>query len=213
MSSILIVDDEPLILYGLAKVLRVSCSEVTTAGGAKSALREIDTHRFDLCLIDIHLPDGSGIDIARRIRESSPTTKVIIMSGREPDDQARAFIDRHSLAVLTKPFDLAPVKALVLQALAAAGPATEKRRSRRTPFLAGDDCAISVIDPLVSPQWTSVQADIIDISDGGIGMAASRRLDCGCILRLSGIGHAAGVVRWVICHDTGSACRYGVQFI
>ncbi len=105
-KNILIVDDENLILWGLSRSLQNCCDfsvEIKCVGSCQHALSEIHTRFYDLCFLDIRLPDGSGLDAMKRIREISPDTRIVIITAtmidggieREIKENAYAFSTTH----------------------------------------------------------------------------------------------------------------------
>ena len=83
---ILIADDHPLIRLAIRRDLELGglevCAEAGTgAEAAEAALRE----RPDLCLLDIRMPEGGGLDAAAAIRRSVPTAKVVLITAA-PDE-------------------------------------------------------------------------------------------------------------------------------
>lgn len=119
-KRILIVDDESLILLVLSKLLAAEGTEITTVTNGKDALREIAAHHYDLCLLDVYLPDLNGVDIMQRIKDISPHTKVAIMSGSYLDHSVRRVIKENAFCFISKPFELSEVKAMAGRALEAA---------------------------------------------------------------------------------------------
>ena len=83
MAKILIVDDQPSIRELLSHILK-KVSTVVTSHSLEDALTTLSVHKFDLVISDLRLDrsDGrEGLELLRHIREASPETKVIIMSG------------------------------------------------------------------------------------------------------------------------------------
>ena len=81
--KLLIVDDHDVVRVGFRQILSES-GRFLVAGEANSAAQAFDHLRkesFDIVLLDISLPDGSGVDVLRKIRERYPDTKVLILSG------------------------------------------------------------------------------------------------------------------------------------
>lgn len=224
MKSILIVDDESLILYGLAKSLHDGSTAVATAASGEAALHEVSSHPYDLCFLDIHLPDANGVDVMKRIKEISPRTKVAIMTGRQLDDDTKKEIEKNAYCFIAKPFDLSQVKVIARkafedingrgmpEALHKGPPPGEKRQFERNSCSKMKDCSITILD-LENPSRITLPADIIDISEGGIGIQARYPLEPGRVLRFNGIAHHAGIVRWSMRIDSGDTYRLGVQFI
>lgn len=77
---ILLVDDHDLVLQGLKRIVECSLPEikvVCTASTGQEALLLIASQSFDLFLLDMELPDMSGLDIIHRIREKNPKARII----------------------------------------------------------------------------------------------------------------------------------------
>jgi len=69
MAKLLIVDDEPSVCYSLEKRLRSETLEVLTAGTARRGLQMVEEHRPDVVLLDVRLPDQSGLDAFEQMHE------------------------------------------------------------------------------------------------------------------------------------------------
>ncbi len=82
MCKVLIVDDHPLLTEGLAKLIHESnVGQVAgVATSVKQCLRLLADSHFDLVLLDINLPDGSGLDLCRTIHEKYPGTKILAIT-------------------------------------------------------------------------------------------------------------------------------------
>jgi len=80
---IMIVDDHDVVRIGFKQILvQHSRFNVTAeASSAKQALEALRQQQFDIVLLDLSLPDGSGVDILRKIKERYPDTKVLMLSG------------------------------------------------------------------------------------------------------------------------------------
>jgi DNA-binding NarL/FixJ family response regulator len=85
---VLLVDDHPLFLDGVAAAL--SCDPdlavVGTAGDRASALAQAEALEPDVVLMDLNLPDGSGVDATRELLASRSTTRVLVMTMSNDDD-------------------------------------------------------------------------------------------------------------------------------
>jgi DNA-binding NarL/FixJ family response regulator len=79
---IIVVDDHPLFREGLKSLLARQPDYVVVgeAGNGREALAQVRDLTPDLVIMDISLPDGSGIDFAHGVREASPDTRVVILS-------------------------------------------------------------------------------------------------------------------------------------
>ena len=83
---ILLVDDHDLVLQGLKRIVECSLPEiknVCTASSGQEALLLIASQRFNLFVLDMELPDISGMDIIVRIREKDPQARIIVNTMHE----------------------------------------------------------------------------------------------------------------------------------
>jgi len=111
-GRILVVDDEPVILTFLKKVLGGEGYDVETAGSGKEALGMIKNERYGLILCDIKLPGLSGIEIYDEIGKVAPSLqkRVIFITGDMMAADTRRFLKRTKVPYVTKPFDIAKLK-------------------------------------------------------------------------------------------------------
>jgi DNA-binding NarL/FixJ family response regulator len=83
MTRIIIVDDHSIVRMGIKGALSIKCPDVCVVGEAADGKRFFDlltTTEADLVLLDIMLPDTTGIEIARRLRKDYPELKILIIS-------------------------------------------------------------------------------------------------------------------------------------
>jgi DNA-binding NarL/FixJ family response regulator len=83
MTRILIADDHAVVRAGLRQFLEDSpgIGTLSEAGSAAEVLRQLDGASWDLLLLDINLPDRSGLDVLRLVRDSHPEIRVLVLSG------------------------------------------------------------------------------------------------------------------------------------
>ena len=117
MKRILIVEDETLIRYGMTRALQDDETEVKAVQDGEEAISEAAARFYDLCFLDIFLPDSNGIDIMKKIKDISPETKVIIMSAGVIRDTEQNAIKDCAYLFISKPFDLHQVKSITQKAL------------------------------------------------------------------------------------------------
>src|SRR4030065_170245 len=101
MKKILVADDELLILYALSRALQGAQTEVKTVRTGKDALREIKDHSYDLCILDIYLPDMVGLDLVDILNKTAPATKIIVMTASEVDADMMKTIRENSCSFLS----------------------------------------------------------------------------------------------------------------
>ena len=80
-NLILIVDDEPDMGWALEHLLNSQGFVTRKALSAREALNLLEQHRFACAFLDAKLPDMDGLELARRIREIAPGTRIIMVSG------------------------------------------------------------------------------------------------------------------------------------
>lgn len=110
---VLVVEDDPIALDAhAAYVERVpGFTVVGRAPAGAEALRVLGTVAVDLVLLDVHLPDMSGLDVLRRMRAAGRTTDVIIVTRARDLDVVRAAIAFGATQYLVKPFTGGAVRA------------------------------------------------------------------------------------------------------
>lgn len=113
MTNILLVDDENLILYSLSKTLKHGETDVTAVTNGKDALYEIQRTFYDICFLDVKLPDANGLELMKIFRELSPATSIIIMTAGILTDTQQRSLRSQGCHFFPKPFDLDQVLALV----------------------------------------------------------------------------------------------------
>ena len=121
-GRVLVCDDESQILRALRVVLREADYEVVPASTAAEALDLAAVQRLDAAIIDIVLPDGDGVEVARQIREWSPIPILVLSAIGEEDEKVRA-LQAGADDYVTKPFGPKELVARLEAALRRAAPA------------------------------------------------------------------------------------------
>ena len=102
-QRILVVDDETPIRRYLRAALTAQGFTVYEASDGNEAIQAVLSHRPDMIILDLGLPDMDGIEVTRRLREWSQTP-IIILSVREAENDKIAALDAGADDYLTKPF-------------------------------------------------------------------------------------------------------------
>ncbi len=117
-SSILIVDDETLLLESLKKALSREGYAALTATSGLEALRCFEEHTPDLVLLDVKLPDIDGIQVLQRLRKVDTQTPIVIMTAYSGIKGAVEDIKFGAYDYIAKPFDIDELKFIVARSLA-----------------------------------------------------------------------------------------------
>ena len=115
--KILLVEDEPQLAEVITRSLTREQFTVETAATKAEALRKVADHSYDLILLDIMLPGGSGLDVLRALKDSGRQGNVIIISAKDSLDDKLAGLDLGADDYLTKPFHIAELNARVRSVL------------------------------------------------------------------------------------------------
>jgi two-component system alkaline phosphatase synthesis response regulator PhoP len=101
---LLMVEDDANVASTLSARLRGNGFEVTHAASVRAAREAVVNGRFDVALLDVGLPDGSGFDVAKLLRERSPGTPLLFLTAYgTPDDRIRG-LEMGADDYVTKPF-------------------------------------------------------------------------------------------------------------
>lgn len=112
--SVLIVDDEEAVRRILTEYLADEGYLVYEAQDGPPAIEIVEKHRPNLVLLDLKLMTMSGIDVLKRIKEISPPTVVVMLTGSLDELHARQAIKLGAYDYVTKPIGLEDVKHLIL---------------------------------------------------------------------------------------------------
>jgi len=128
MARVLIVDDEESIRVTLAEFIKEDQYEVHIAGDAKEALRLIEDQPFDVIVTDIILPRMNGVALMKKIRERSPDTQVIMLTGDPTVETATEAVRAGAFDYLTKPVSKNAIRQVVASAATVKLMIDEKRK-------------------------------------------------------------------------------------
>jgi two-component system response regulator AtoC len=140
--AILIVDDELSVQKSLSIILK-NFGSIITASSGDDALKKFGEYKFDLVILDIKLPKISGIEVLKKIKSLDELTTVIMISAFNDTKTAVEAMKLGAYDYITKPFEVAELKALVEKALEK----TDLMRSNL--FLKSEMTRIQAYDELV----------------------------------------------------------------
>ncbi len=117
---VLCVDDEPVILQILRRLLEVQGFEPVTCGDALTAISTFSENPFDVVITDIHMPGMDGLTLMRALLERQPELPVVVVTGQGTVDTAIQALREGATGMLVKPFTGEELLAEVRRALSSA---------------------------------------------------------------------------------------------
>jgi two-component system nitrogen regulation response regulator GlnG len=134
MPTLLVVDDEPNVLYSLEKSLRSDDLTVLTASTGRQGVELVERRRPDAVLLDVRLTDMSGLDAFDRIRRLDPRLPVVLITAFSTTETAIEAMKRGAFEYLLKPVSFRQLRAVIARAL-------EQRRLAAVPAALDGDAA------------------------------------------------------------------------
>jgi response regulator RpfG family c-di-GMP phosphodiesterase len=116
-SRILVVDDEDILVQGLAEFLVDQGTKVDTATDGQGALALLQEHAYDLLVTDIRMPGMSGMALLRHVQENHPGVAVILMTGYASTESAIEALRLGVYDYIEKPFEMLELLQAVVNAL------------------------------------------------------------------------------------------------
>jgi DNA-binding NtrC family response regulator len=141
-ARILAIDDEKNIRHLIKNELTLEGLEVTTAKSGEEGLRLFKEKRFDVVLLDIRLPKMTGIEVLRNLKQKSPHTEVIMITGYGDIQTAVESMKLGARDYITKPFKLSELLAIVNEVAAEDGRYKELRTEHLGYSADGGPCFV-----------------------------------------------------------------------
>lgn len=113
MEQILVVEDDRELNAGLCRALKGEGRTAVSCGSVKEAEEQINCMSASLVLLDVNLPDGSGLELLQRIKARAPALPVILLTANDTDRDIVEGLERGADDYITKPFSLAVLRARV----------------------------------------------------------------------------------------------------
>lgn len=170
----LVIDDEPDICELAQLTLARMDIESHSAGTLAEARKLLTQNRYDLCLCDLRLPDGSGIDLVKAVHEDYPALPVAMITAHGNMESAIQALKAGAFDFVSKPVDLQMLRNLVGQALKLSDKAPTVTPSHALTLL-GNSAAICAIREKVTKLARS-QAPIYISGESGTGKELVARM-------------------------------------
>ena len=113
MKHIFLLEDDETLGRGIAMALAGPEASVTCRPTLAQAREVLAEERFDLLILDINLPDGSGLDLLRQVRSEGDATPVILLTANDLELDEVTGLEAGADDYITKPFSLAVLRARV----------------------------------------------------------------------------------------------------
>lgn len=194
--TILIIDDEPHLPHQLARFLKKQGYEVYTAPDGETGLLELQKNSIDLVLLDVRLPQLSGLDVLGEIRKSDQALPVIMLTAYGDVQTAVAAMKMGALDYLIKGFDLEEMLLSVQRGLETSAMHRELRQLRRErsdnyhfSFIVGHSERMREVFDMVARVAHSDTASVLLTGESGTGKEVVARAIHDQSLRSSGPFH------------------------
>jgi putative two-component system response regulator len=115
--ALLLVDDEESIRSALQRHLGGKGYDLFTAGTGADALQAVQRHKIAGIVLDVRLPDMSGVDLVPRLLEAEPNVAIVMLTAANDAANATLALQRGAMEYLTKPVDLADLDGAITRAL------------------------------------------------------------------------------------------------
>ena len=113
MEQIMIVEDDIGLNQGLSEALKADNRRIISCQNLKMAREQLLCGSVSLILLDINLPDGSGLDLLHEIKEKTPELPVILLTANDTEMDIVEGLERGADDYITKPFSLSVLRARV----------------------------------------------------------------------------------------------------
>jgi len=171
-SQVLVVDDEPDIRELLELTLVKMGLGVSSAGSVSEAKDLLRERRFDLCLTDMRLPDGEGLELVQHIAALGVDLPVAVITAHGNTENAVAALKAGAFDYVLKPVGLEQLRALVRSALSLPERGTAPARVQR---LLGESAALEQVREMIA-RLARTQAPVLITGESGSGKELAARL-------------------------------------
>ena len=173
---VLVVDDEPDLVELVSLTLSRMSMKTRTAPDLGSARRLLKSERFDLCLTDMRLPDGDGLDLVAWIQENRAAVPVAVITAHGNIESAVRALKLGAFDFVSKPLDLGVLRKLVGSAIKLRSGIDEQTATTlRTPRLLGSSAVMEQLREMISRVARS-QAPVHICGESGTGKELVARM-------------------------------------
>jgi two-component system response regulator PilR (NtrC family) len=172
---VLVVDDEPDLLELVALTLSRMSFKTRTASDLQGARRLLKSDSFDLCLTDMRLPDGDGLDLVAWIQENRADLPVAVITAHGNVESAVRALKLGAFDFVSKPLDLGVLRKLVGSAIKLRTSPEERTTAAFAPRLLGSSPAMEQLREMIARVARS-QAPVHICGESGTGKELAARM-------------------------------------
>jgi len=173
---VLVVDDEPDLLELVSLTLSRMNLDTRSAADLASARRMLKAEQFELCLTDMRLPDGDGLDLVAWIQENRPSTPVAVITAHGNVESAVRALKLGAFDFVSKPLDLGVLRKLVGSAIRLGSASDEDTAATvRSRQLLGSSAAMQQLREMIGRVARS-QAPVHICGESGTGKELVARM-------------------------------------
>lgn len=195
MASVLLVDDDTNFTLATGELLKILGHEVVIADNLAQAARALASRRFDILLLDLMLPDGSGFQVLETIPESQRPAHITIITGNPAIKSLVKSVMGPHISYLIKPIDLEQLQTLINK-ISVSGASTDRQIRKHYDFLIGESPAMHKLYQMIE-RVAATKANVLLQGESGVG----KELVAGAIHHASQCG--GSFVAW----NCGAASR------
>lgn len=195
MTSVLLVDDDTNFTYATGELLKMLGHQIVIADNLAQAAQALAAQRFDILLLDLMLPDGSGFQVLENIPESQRPAHITIITGNPAIKSLVKSVMGPHISYLIKPIDLNQLQTLINK-IGTKDTPTSSRIHKHFGFLIGESPAMHKLYQMIE-RVSGTKANVLLQGESGVG----KELVAGAIHHASQCG--GGFVAW----NCGAASR------
>ncbi len=173
--QVLVIDDEPDLVELICLTLNRMGLDTQSAGDLAGARALLKSGTFDLCLTDMRLPDGDGLDLVAWLQENRPTLPVAVITAHGNVEAAVRALKLGAFDFVSKPLDLGVLRKLVSTAIRLAAGGDAAGETLRGPVLLGRSPSMDQLRGLIARVARS-QAPVYISGESGVGKELVARL-------------------------------------
>jgi len=166
-QSVLVVDDEPGMRLALQANFQRQGWHVETACGTADALQKVSSDRFPLMITDVRMPDGNGLQLMRTVRNSHPSTAVIVLTAFGNVPEAVQAIQDGACDYLTKPISFDQLQTSVRRVMLQARKPTAAVEARHGAIIGEAPALLQALDR--ARHAAKANADVLIEAESGTG--------------------------------------------